>query len=137
MRIPKIGELMTPSPRTIGEDIPVSTAKKYMHRDNIRHLPVLNAGRLVGIISDRDIKVAESFRGPGELHVNEVMTSDPYTVDETELLDSVLLTMAEKKYGCALVHRTGSEAVIGIFTDTDALRFAGNLLRKQAKGLAA
>jgi acetoin utilization protein AcuB len=133
MQIPKVGELMTPSPRTIGEDIPVSTAKEYMRRENIRHLPVLKAGRLVGIISDRDIKVAESFRGPGELIVEEVMTFEPYAASEDEPLDQVLLTMADKKYGCALVHQAGSQVIIGIFTDTDALKLCGNLLQEQSQ----
>jgi acetoin utilization protein AcuB len=137
MRIPNVGELMTASPRTIGENITISTAKTIMQRDRIRHLPVLKEGRLVGIVSDRDIKVAESFSGPGELTVGEVMTPDPYVISEEEPINSVLLTMAEKKYGCALVHHPRSEVVIGIFTDTDALYFCGNLFseemsRKQA-----
>lgn len=130
MPIPSVGELMTPSPQTIGEDIPIFTAKEYMRQEKIRHLPVLSAGRLVGIVSDRDIKAAESFRGPGELTVGEVMTQGPYVVAEDEPLDRVLLTMADKKYGCVLVHRTGSEKLVGIFTDTDALRFCGSLLQK-------
>jgi CBS domain-containing protein len=137
MQIPKIRELMTPSPRTIGESIPISTAKEYMSRDNIRHLPVLKAGRLVGIISDRDIKASESFRGSGKLIVEEVMTFDPYTVLEDEPLDKVLLTMADKKYGCALVRPAGSQVVSGIFTDTDALKFCSALLQRQAKERAA
>src|SRR5262245_59177154 len=123
MKIPRIGELMTAPPRTIGDDIPITTAKALMRRDGFRHLPVLQAGRLVGIVSDRDIKVAESFTGKGVLTVGEVMTSDPYTVAEDEPADQVMSTMAEHKYGCALIHHPGSEVVIGIFTDTDALRY--------------
>ena len=56
---------------------------------------------------------------------------------EDEPLDRVLLTMADRKYGCALVHHVGSENVIGIFTDTAALRFCGRLLRKQERKRAA
>lgn len=130
MQIPTVGELMTSAPRTIGADIPISTAKQFMKRDNFRHLPVLQGGRLVGIVSDRDIKVAESFPGPGELTVGEVMTPDPYVVSEDEPLDRVLLTMADKKYGCALVHHKGSQVVIGIFTDTDAIRYCRTLLKE-------
>ena len=137
MLIPNVGELMTHSPRTIGEDIPISRARDAMRRDNFRHLPVLSAGRLVGIVSDRDIRVAESFRGPGELTVGDVMTLDPYVISEDEPLDRVLLTMADKKYGCALVHQVGGTSIIGIFTDTDALRFCGNFFQKHARELAA
>jgi acetoin utilization protein AcuB len=137
MKIPRIGELMTPFPKTIGEDIPIATAKKYMSRDKIRHLPVLKAGNLVGIISDRDIKAIESFQNTDDLTVGEVMTHDPFIVGENEPLDQVLLTMAEKKYGSVLIHREGSKVIAGIFTDTDALRFCGQLLRNQAIATAA
>jgi acetoin utilization protein AcuB len=137
MQIPKIGELMTATPKTIGEDITVATAKEHMTQYKIRHLPVLQAGRLVGILSDRDVKVAESFRGPGELLVKEVMTPDPYVVDETESLDQVLLTMADRKLGSVLVCHAGSKNVVGIFTDTDALRFCGLLLQRASSRRAA
>ena len=137
MKIPRMGELMTSFPRTIGEDIPIATAKEHMRQDNIRHLPVLSAGHLVGIISDRDIKAVETFQNANDLTVGEVMTQDPFIVGENEFLDQVLLTMAEKKYGSVLIHREGSEVVIGIFTDTDALRFCGQLLRDQALASAA
>ncbi|MEO5971129.1 MAG: CBS domain-containing protein [Bdellovibrionia bacterium] len=137
MKIPKIGEVMSRPPRTIGEDIPVSKAKAHMQRDRIRHLPVLSAGRLVGIISDRDIRIAESFQGPGELLVKDIMTPEPYVVSEDEPLDEVLLTMADNKYGCALVQHPDSQVVIGIFTDTDALRSFGEYLQKQIQSRAA
>ena len=45
MQIPKIGELMTSMPKTIGEDIPIRIASEQMARGHFRHLPVLHAGR--------------------------------------------------------------------------------------------
>jgi acetoin utilization protein AcuB len=137
MQIPKTGELMTAAPKTIGEDMNIATAKQLMTHYNIRHLPVLQAGRLVGILSDRDIKVAESFRGPGELTVQEVMTPNPYIVDEDEPIDQVLMTMADRKLGSVLVCHARSNNVVGIFTDTDALRFCGQLLQRASSHRAA
>ncbi len=100
-----------------------------MRRDNIRHLPVLEAGRLVGILSDRDVRSAESFRGPGELLVGEAMTPDPYVATEDTPLDEIVMTMAKHKYGCALIQDPDSKIVVGIFTDTDALYLLGGYLR--------
>jgi acetoin utilization protein AcuB len=137
VRIPRIKDVMTAPPRTVGVDIELSIAKKQMQTGGFRHLPVLSGGRLVGIVSDRDIKVAECFSGSGELTVGEIMTPDPYVVDESEPLDGVLMTMAANKYGCALVRHAISGNVVGIFTDTDALRFYGELLRKLGQKQAA
>ncbi len=137
MSVPKVREKMTPAPRTIGVDLSISTAKELMRRDSIRHLPVLEAGRLVGILSDRDVRSADSFRGPGELLVGEAMTPDPYVITEDTPLDDVLFTMAKHKYGCALVQNPDSKIVVGIFTDTDALFMLAGLLRESSLKVAA
>lgn len=128
---------MTNMPKTIGEDIPISIAKEVMKRGEFRHLPVLSAGRLVGVVSDRDISVAESFSGKGEITIGDIMTPDPYVASQDEPVDHVLLHMAEKRYGCALVRDAESEALIGIFTDTDALRFYADRLQQDAGKKAA
>src|SRR5262249_39099561 len=71
--IPEICECMSIVPRTIGADIGVSKAAAVMREADIRHLPVLREGKLVGIVSERDIQVARAFPGPGELTVEDVM----------------------------------------------------------------
>lgn len=53
-----IGEVMHASPHTIGMGQPADVAKKFMTTHGIRHYPVLDGGRCVGILSDRDIKLA-------------------------------------------------------------------------------
>lgn len=134
--MPKIQKVMTTMPHTIGADIDVRKAMEMMREYRIRHLPVQKAGTLVGVISDRDIKLARSFQGPGDLKVDDVMTPDPFVVHPDAELDEVVLNMAEHKYGCAIVQQTNGK-VVGILTDNDALRILGETLRSHYKSIAA
>ena len=54
---------MTPSPLTIGRDQTLATAHDLMRKHDIRHLPVLDGGVLVGIVTDRDLHLVESLAG--------------------------------------------------------------------------
>jgi len=113
---------MTPSPHTIGRDQPLSKARDAMQRFGIRHLPVLDGGVLVGVLTDRDLRLLESVAGvdPRTTLVEEAMTPEPYVVTADALLRDVAREMTEHKYGCAVVIERGS--VVGIFTTIDALR---------------
>ena len=59
--IPRIKAYMTLTPQTIGADQTMDRAHAIMHEYRLRHLPVLAAGRLVGIVSDRDLHMVETF----------------------------------------------------------------------------
>src|SRR4051812_26341438 len=107
--MPQIQKVMTAMPHTIGSDITIKKAMEMMREFRIRHLPVQRAGQLVGVLTDRDIKLARSFQGPGELTVDDVMTPDPYVVAPGASLDEVVLNMAERKYGCAIVQQSNGK----------------------------
>lgn len=126
---PKIQKYMTPMPHTVGKDIPLKKAFEMMRENRFRHLPVQDGGHLVGVITDRDIKFASSFEGASELKVEDVMTPDPYKVSPDATLETVVATMAEHKYGCAIVEQ-GNGKVVGIFTEIDALRALTELLKQ-------
>lgn len=127
--IPSIQKYMTAIPHTIGKDIALKKAYELMKKEGFRHLPVQDGGALVGIISDRDIKLACSFGDGNTLTVEDVMSPDPYTVKPEDSLDHVVTEMAEHKYGCAIVQQ-GNGKVVGIFTATDGLRVFGEVLNK-------
>jgi len=123
-----IRTLMTPTPVSIGRQQPMAEASRRMTEHKIRHLPVLDGGRVVGIISDRDLSMVESFPGVDTetVTVEEAMTPDPYVVGPEEPLAAVVSALAEHKYGTAVVVKDNRLA--GIFTTVDALRvFAGSL----------
>jgi len=123
-QMPQIQKYMTTMPVTIGRDIPIKAALGMMRDHHIRHLPVQDGGRLVGVLTDRDLKLAASINGAAELVSEEVMTPDPYTVLPETPLDRVVFEMAEHKYGCAVVQQANGK-VVGIFTAVDGLRVLG------------
>ena len=129
---PKIMKYMTGMPHTIGYDIPIKKAVEIMREGGFRHLPVYDAGKLVGVITDRDIKLAASFTGSAELKVGDVMTPDAYTVGVDTPLDTVVSEMAEHKYGCTLIKQDNGK-IVGIFTTVDAMRVLAEILHMNYK----
>ena len=128
-RDPMVGEFMTEAPHSIGVDQTLSTAHAMMRAHHIRHLPVLRAGKLVGLLSQRDLYLVETLRevDPRTLMVEEAMSENAYAVTPRASLSRVAKEMAEKKYGCAVV--MDEDDVVGIFTSVDALRALAALLR--------
>jgi acetoin utilization protein AcuB len=93
-----------------------------MREGGIRHLPVLRGGKLVGVLTQRDLYFLETISGV-DIEIDKVadaMTSDVYSVEPEESLREVARVMATRKYGCAVVMEDGR--VLGIFTVTDAMR---------------
>lgn len=117
-----VGAIMTPQPVTIGRQESLTTAHRLMRSHNIRHLPVLDHGDLVGILSLRDLLFMETLRGVDNDKdiVEDAMTMDTYAVSPDTPVATVARQMARKRYGCAVVMERGR--VAGIFTATDALR---------------
>lgn len=126
--IPTIQMHMTTSPHAIGRDQTLSAAHRLMKKHQIRHLPVLDGGVLAGVISDRDLSLIEMLRDvdPGLVRVDDAMSTSIYSVSPDAPLDEVVSTMAEHKYGCAVVMQNGQ--VVGIFTTVDACRTLAQLL---------
>jgi acetoin utilization protein AcuB len=131
--IPTIQKYMTTIPHTIGADQPLAKAEKMMAEYRVRHLPVLDGGKLVGILTDRDVRLVESFRDvdPTTVKVDEAYTPEPYITSPTASLADVCAQMAEKKYGCVLV--VDNNKLVGIFTWVDALKAFDQLLETRLK----
>ena len=129
--IPNIQKYMTTTPHTIGNDQTIAKASAIMSEHRIRHLPVLRGGQLLGVLSDRDVKLIEGFRDVDATKtlVDEAMTEQPYTVAPETPLDEVVATMAEKKFGSAVVVQ--NHKVVGIFTTVDACLALSELLQKR------
>jgi acetoin utilization protein AcuB len=94
-----------------------------MREKAIRHLPVLEAGRLVGVVTDRDLRLATSALAPSpfpsESLVSAIMSRNPLTTDLSDPVEDAARTMRERKIGCLPVVEGGT--VVGIVTGLDLL----------------
>ena len=125
---PEIREYMTPSPHTIAPNRSLAAAGRLMREHHLRHLPVLDGGRIVGVVSERDLFLVESFPGvnPTDVRVEEAMVQDVFTVSPNMPLAEAIETMIDRKVGSAIVCE--GDRVLGVFTTIDALRALHNLL---------
>ena len=118
---PTVADFMTPSPHSIGMNQSLEEAHRLMRDNRIRHLPVLDGGKLVGLVSERDLHLLETFRDVNatKVTVEEAMTSDPFVVAPETPLTKVALEMWKYKYGSAVV--MDGDRLAGVFTTIDAL----------------
>lgn len=127
-----IGDWMTRNPYTIGADATLIEAIHLMKEKNIRRLPVLKDGSLVGLITDRMLKEYTPSKATSldtwEVHfllsktpVSEVMNPKPITAQESlELWQAAELFLEHRLYGLCVVDRSG--ILVGIMSVGDILR---------------
>jgi acetoin utilization protein AcuB len=122
-----IRKFMTQNPHTIGQDQMLTVAHRVMRENRVRHLPVLEGGKLVGVISQRDLHLIETLQDvdPATTSVEEAMTMDVYVTTPSTPLDEAARIMAEHKYGSAVVVDRGK--IVGMFTTVDALNALAQL----------
>ncbi|UZX15400.1 MULTISPECIES: CBS and ACT domain-containing protein [Thermus] len=109
---------------TVEPGVTLEEAYRLLLEKGIRHLPVMEEGRLVGIITDRDIRLATSHLNPkgpcpGCARVAEVMTQEVVTAHPLDPVEEAARVMRERKIGCLPVLEDG--ALVGIVTGIDLL----------------
>jgi acetoin utilization protein AcuB len=121
---------MSASPRTISPGSSLATAHRLMRSLGIRHLPVMEKGVVVGILSARDLLMLETLPkvDPAEARVYEAMIRDVFVVAPEAALGEVVQTMIERKLGSAVV--ADGPHVVGVLTTIDALRALHELLEQ-------
>lgn len=124
---------MSTGPLTLKPSALLSEAHALMKEKQIRHLPICEDGRVLGLVSAGDLYRAEALRGtdPTRAHLSDVMTAKPYTVSPDAPVDEVVREMAGHKYGSAVVVDNGH--VVGVFTATDALGAFAELLQTRLR----
>jgi acetoin utilization protein AcuB len=96
---------------------------RTMHEKGIRHLPVVQEDHLVGVITDRDLRLATSSLAPSPFPpgspVSEVMSRPPLTADACDPVEDAARIMRERKIGCLPIVDEGR--LVGIITGLDLL----------------
>jgi acetoin utilization protein AcuB len=129
MLMPSVDRYMTREPYSIGSTASLAYARSLMVRHQVRHLPVVDGDRLVGMVFERDLDRLRAVPGVDLAHVevNRVMSPPLYVWGETSL-DEVSRLMAEQRSDYVVVQ--GGQGVEGIFTAVDALDALTDLLRR-------
>lgn len=128
-----INHYMTEAVHTLSKNHTLFEAKRMMKECNIRHIPVLEKGKIAGILSERDIDFLVSHKNV-DIHVEKIeqaMTDEPVVVKPSALLDEVCREMASKKVGSVLIGE--NQKIQGIFTWIDALNAFSKLYQTTSK----
>jgi acetoin utilization protein AcuB len=112
-----VRDVMTRQVLVIGPETPCDKARLIMDQHRIRHLPVVSAGRLVGMVSDRDVRSA-AHEPPGAV-VHRIMTPNPVTVTSQVRIEHAARIMLDARFGSLPVV---DGELVGIVTYTDLLR---------------
>ncbi len=135
--IPTMNDRMTFKPLSIGPEEPTIKALGLMLDHEIRHLPVVEGDRLVGMISDRDIRQNWRITG-GEMKefgdvdqqiVSDLMSRHPISVREETSIHDAIKRMVEHKIGALPVVDIDNK-LVGIFTEIDALQYCLALIER-------
>ena len=129
MLMPAISRYRTREPYSIPSTTSLARAREVMTSHEIRHLPILDGAKLVGVVRSESLAAVEAIPGVDLEHVDvaRVMTQ-PVCVWGSAPLDEVSAVMADTKADCVVV--LGGQGVQGIFTAVDALRALEQVLRR-------
>jgi acetoin utilization protein AcuB len=136
-------DVMTAHPRTVTPQATVADVFDLMRELDIRHVPVVQHGVLVGMLSDRDLAAfdvprlvlnqgTEALRRQLSTPVVRLMSSDVVSVEPDDELSDVVDLMLESKVGAVPVVRPDTREVVGIVSYIDVLRAVQDLLQTES-----
>jgi CBS domain-containing protein len=121
-----VKDLMTPNPTTVEPEMPVSEAAKRMAREDVGPIPVVEDGRLVGIVTDRDlvVRVLADERDPASTTVREAASGGLVTVSPDDDLVKTLDLLA--KHRVRRLPVVDGDRLVGIVAQADVAREFGS-----------
>lgn len=129
-KMPIVGAVMTSFPYFVEAGATAAVMEQMMDEYNIRHLPVQEKGKVVGIVSERDLHHRVRREAPEaekeKILARHVMVPEPYIVPFRAPLNDVVFEMAKRRIGSVIVQRQGKLA--GILSAIDVCRILGEYL---------
>jgi len=127
-----VRDLMVQDPATLGRNETLDLAESIMNLGRIRHMPVVDDGKIVGIVSQRDLFRSALITALGfgrkttsalikTITIKEVMTEHVITISPEATAKEAARVMIDKKIGCLPV--VEDQKLIGLLTETDILRY--------------
>lgn len=128
----------------VRQDVSIMEALQLMQREHIRRLPVVQHGRLVGIVSDKDLLHASPSDATSlsvweinylvsKISVRDVMTREVLTVSEDTPIEEAARVMADNKIGGLPVMKNGQ--VVGLITETDLFKILLEMMGARESGV--
>jgi CBS domain-containing protein len=132
----RVRDIMQVKLVTISASERLSMVEDIMTLGRVRHMPVVQSGRLVGVVSERDhlrasLSVLSEHRDAERrafLHVVEisrVMSTPPVVIGPEATIEAAALLMADRKIGCLPV--VAGDELLGMVTETDVLRWVAGV----------
>src|SRR5512138_417280 len=139
-----VGERMSRPVISVSPDAPVNEVLAMFHKEHIRRAPVMKDGKLVGIVSERDLlnaspspvttlSIWEMNYLISKVTVSQVMNKKVITVDQETPIEEAARIMADKKIGGLPVVSAGK--VVGIITETDLFKIFLELMGARQKAI--
>jgi len=125
----KVAERMTRNPSHVRLADTLTAARTIMQAEGFKHLPVVETKRVLGVITDRDVRQHAAHLD--ETLVETAMTADPVTVSPNTTIEEAASVMLVKRIGCLPV--VENRGLVGIITTTDLLRALVDIARMHAK----
>jgi len=127
-----VRDLMTQNPTTLDRNETLDLAESIMNLGRIRHMPVVDDGKVVGIVSQRDMFRSALITSLGfgrkttgalikTIKIKEIMSEKVVTISPDASIKEAARQMMEKKIGCLPVLE--GDRLVGIVTETDMLQY--------------
>lgn len=134
----RVRDLMQEKIVTIGASDRLSTVEDIMTLGRVRHMPVVQGGKLVGVVSERDLLRASLSNLTGfdtserraflnGVEIALVMSAPPIVIEADAPIERAALLMVERRIGCLPV--MDGQTLVGLLTETDLLRYFAGLPR--------
>jgi len=128
----KVQDIMTRNPHTLEADDVLDLADDLMSMARIRHIPILSGGKIVGIVSQRDLFFSALVKALGlqpreqkdlmkTIRARELMSHPVITISPGASVKEAARLMGQNKIGCLPVVK--GKQFVGIVTETDILNY--------------